>query len=301
VDLESFTIAVYCRIDAALAARQRDPGWQRLRRRGPAPALADSEVLTMEVVGEFLGLDQDTAIVAYFRREHPDWFPALSRVHRTTFARQAANLWVVKERMWQDLLEHIPHDPMLAFVDSIPIPVCRFGRAYACSRFRGTAAFGRDTGSKATLYGFRDHLRVNWPGVITAVSVAPANVHDRDLVPELVEGMHGWVLGDRNYWDPKLSAELAPAGIALLAPFKKRASDPAPRRSRAITRKRWRIETVASQLVERFHLQRIWARDTWHLTSRILRKVLSHTIAVTLCLEHGHPPLAFARLLTHHG
>ncbi len=105
------------------------------------------------------------------------------------------------------------------------------------------------------------------------------------------------MLGDRNYWDPKLRAALAPAGITLLAPFKKRATDPDPQGSKRLTRVRWRIETVASQLVERYHLKRIWARDTWHLTSRVLRKVLSHTIAVFLCLERGYPPLSFDRLL----
>ena len=241
----------------------------------------------MEVVGEFLGYDQDVGIYHYFRRHHPDWFPALLRVHRTTFTRQAANLWVVTEQLWGRLLERVPHDPALSFVDSVPVPVCRFGRAYTCSRFRGQAAFGRDTGSKATYYGFRDHLRTCWPGVVAAVSIAPANVHDTELVPELVEGATGQVLGDRNYWDPQLTAELAPAGITLLAPFKKRATDPDPEGSKRLTRLRWRIETVAAQLVERFHLKRIWARDVWHLTSRLLRKILSHTCAVFLCLERS--------------
>jgi hypothetical protein len=297
VDLESFTIAVLCLIEELLDELQADPDWTRVRTRGPAPLLADSAVLTMEVVGELLGLDQDVAIYDYFRRHHPGWFPALGRVHRTTFARHAANLWAVKERLWGVLLAWVPHDPSLSFVDSVPVPVCRFGRAYGCSRFRGQAAFGYDHGSKATFYGFRDHLRICWPGVVRAVSVAPANVHDTDLVPELVEGAVGQVIGDRNYWDPKLTAELAPAGIALLAPFKKRASDPDPAGSKRLTRVRWRIETVAAQLVERFHLKRIWARDAWHLTSRLLRKVLSHTIAVFLCLERGSPPLSFAQLL----
>ena len=80
MDLESFTIAMYCWIDAVLAEMHADPDWCRIRQRGPAPTLADSEVLTMEVVGEFLGLDRDTALFAYFRCEHPDWFPALRRV-----------------------------------------------------------------------------------------------------------------------------------------------------------------------------------------------------------------------------
>ena len=29
-----------------------------------------------------------------------------------------------------------------------------------------------------------------------------------------------------------------------------------------LTRMRWHIETVAAQLVARYHLKRIWARDT---------------------------------------
>jgi hypothetical protein len=297
VDLEDFTIAAYCLVDELLAEVRAHPGWQRVRSRGPAPILDDAEVMTMEVVGEFLGLDQDVAIYTYFRREHPDFFPALARIHRTTFARQAANLWVVKERLWTQLRDRVAHDPALAIVDSVPTPVCRFGRAWGCSRFRGQAAFGHDPGSRATIYGFRHHLRICWPGVLTAVSVAPANVHDRDLVPELVEGTVGQVLGDRNYWDPQLTAELAPAGIVLCAPFKMRATDPDPIGSRLLGRVRWRIETVAAQLVERFHLKRLWARDAWHLTSRVLRKVLSHTVGVWLCLERGYPPLQFARLV----
>ncbi len=297
MDLESFTLAVYCLVDELLRDLAADPDWRRIRQRGPAPILDDAEVLTMEVVGEFLGLDQDVAIYQYFRRHHPTWFPALQRVHRTTFARHAANLWVVKEQLWGRLLDRVLHDPSLSFVDSVPTPVCRFGRAYTCSRFRGQAAFGRDTGGKATFYGLRDHLRISWPGVVRAVSIAPANVHDTELVPELVEGAGGQVIGDRNYWDPKLTVELESAGITLLAPFKMRASDPDPAGSRVLTRVRWRIETVAAQLVERYHLKRIWARDAWHLTSRTLRKILSHTVAVFLCQQRGLPPLSFANLL----
>jgi hypothetical protein len=287
VDLEAFTIAVYCHIAALLGELRRHPDWQRIRRRGPAPLLADGEVLTMTVVGEFLGLDQDVAIYRSFRREHPDWFPTLLRVHRTTFGRQAANVWVVTERLWGLLLDRVAHDPALSCVDSVPTPVCRFGRAYTCRRFRGQAAFGRDSGSRATIYGFRHHLRRCWPGVLTALSVAPAHVHDTELVPELVAGATGEVLGDRNYWDPTLTAALAPAGIVLRAPFKKRVTDPDPAGSRLIGRVRWRIETVAAQLVEHFHRKRIWARDAWHLTGRVLRKMLSHTLAVLLCLERG--------------
>jgi hypothetical protein len=297
VDLEEFTIAVYCLIDELLLELEADPDWGRVRSRGPAPILADAEVLTMEAVGEYQGLDQDVAIYHFFRRVHPDWFPAVGRIHRTTFARQAANLWAVKERVGQYLRDRLPYDSALSLIDSVPVPVCRFGRSRRCSRFRGEAAYGYDQASKTIFYGFRCHLRTGWPGVVAAVQMAPADASDLALAPELVEGAIGQVLGDRNYWNPLLCEEVAPAGIAWCTPYRKRSQDPDPLGSRVLGRVRWRIETVAAQLVERYHLKRLWARDTWHLTSRILRKVLSHTLAVLLCLERGYPPLQFARLL----
>lgn len=62
-------------------------------------------------------------------------------------------------------------------------------------------------------------------------------------------------------------------------------------------RTRRRIETVLSQLVERFHLARVWTRDRWHLSARVLRKVLSHTTAVLLCVAAGLDPLTFDALV----
>ena len=117
MDLSTFIVAVFCLIDDRLKER-------RIRSRGPTPTLCDSEVITIEVVGEFLGLDEDTELFAYFRRHYPHYFPNLRSVHRTTFTRQAANLWKVKERLWQELLADTPHDPAFAICDSMPLPAC---------------------------------------------------------------------------------------------------------------------------------------------------------------------------------
>ena len=78
-----------------------------------------------------------------------------------------------------------PHEPTFALVDSMPFPVCLFARAYRCRRFRGEAAFGKDTLLKQTFYGFRVHVRVCWPGGVTRFSVAPANVHELSVLPEI--------------------------------------------------------------------------------------------------------------------
>jgi hypothetical protein len=64
LDLDDFTITVFCLVDEAIPATLNG---QRLRKRGPQPVLADSEVVTMESVGEYLGLAQDSRFFASFR------------------------------------------------------------------------------------------------------------------------------------------------------------------------------------------------------------------------------------------
>jgi hypothetical protein len=291
MDLSTFIVAVFCLIDDHL----KDLG--RLRARGPAPTLCDSEVLTIEVVGEFLGLDEDTRLFAYFRRHYTHFFPNLLRVHRTTFARQSANLWKAKELLWQRLLAETPHDRGFALCDSMPLPACLFARAYRCRRFRGEAAFGKDTLLRQTFYGFRVHMRVCWPGLITRISVAPANTHELSVLPEIAEFTSGLIVGDRNYHSPKTKEELADMGVELLAPYSSNKRDPTPQKSAFLSRLRYRIDTVFSQLTERYSVKRVWARDLWHLASRLLRKVLSHTVAFLLNHRLGNPPLQLSKLL----
>jgi hypothetical protein len=175
-------------------------------------------------------LAQDGALFADFRRHNAHWFPALRTLHRTTFVRQAANLWRLKERLWQLVLARVPHDPHFAIAGSFPLPVCQFARAYRCRRVRGEAAFGKDTLVRQTCYGQHVHVRLEWPGVI-----------------------------------------LIRAGAQYAS------------------RVRYRIDTVFGQLVDRSTVRRVWARDLWHLSSRLLRKVLMHTLVILLNVELGHP------------
>lgn len=293
--VDDLILHVFCLIDDTLKALS--PG--RLRQRGPAPALADSEVITMELVGELLGLDRDKAIYRHFRAYHLPLFPALGRISRTTFGRQAANLWAVKRlihrRLAEGLLSPTPDAPLWV-LDSFPLPVCRFARAPACRRFAGLAANGFDHTENAVYYGLRIHLCCSDRGIIGELEIAPANVHDSQLVEELLP-LGGVGLGDRNYWDPALFERLRAEGRLLMAPFRRKSTDPWPRRSALLSRLRQVIEPVIGQLAERLNIKRTWARDLWHLCSRLLRKVLAHTVAVLLNVQLGHPPLALEQLM----
>lgn len=295
LSLDDFLIAVYCLLDDVLhAAGLRRARWAP---RGPRARLAATDVLTMEVVGEFLGLDTDKAIWAYFRRHWQAWFPGLGS--REAFARQAANLWAVKQ-----VAHHVLAAWLGAFVatdhliDTAPAPVCRRGRMRRCKRLREHAALGWCDAKKEWYFGLKLHLVVTASGVITALDATPANVDERPVVPELVAGLRGRLLGDLGYLQRALKEALAADGLRLMTPHQKQQRPEfGPRTLGAMKRCRRWIETVFAQLVERFHIARIWARDRWHLTSRLGRKVLAHTVATALARQHGLAPLDFDGLV----
>ena len=221
--LSTFIVAVFCLIDDRLKGR-------RIRQRGPAPKLSDAEVLTIEIVGEFLGIDTDKAIYLFLCRHYGEWFPALGEVHRTlpSLGRQPTS-GRSRSASGKSSSRLLPMRSYLRFalVDSIPLVACLFARAYRCRRFKGEAAFGKDTLLKQTFYGFRVHMRVCWPGVISRLSVAPANAHELSVLPELLESTRGFAVGDRNYWSPHRGEKSM--GVELLAPYRTKKGDPAPK------------------------------------------------------------------------
>jgi hypothetical protein len=292
MDVNTFIVTVFAYIDDWLHSRNL-----KLRKRGPKPTLHDSEVLTIEIAGAFLGMNTDKGVFIHFKRHYSHYFPALSRIDRTTYVRQSANLWMVKAHFWQDLLQDIVFDPAFSIVDSMPLPVCRFARANRCRRLRDISAYGHDEVARQTFLGVRTHLHICWPGVIVGLAIAPADVHEMTVAEELLAGSSGWVLADRNYWSPELKQRLAEHSLQLLAPFRKAKNEPRPWPI-WLKHKRYRIETVIGQLVERFQAKKVWARDAWHFWSRWFRKVLSHTFAVFLCQQNGLSSLRFAELVT---
>jgi hypothetical protein len=79
----------------------------------------------------------------------------------------------------------------VAIVHSMSIPVCQFARAYRCRRFDDTASTGCDHTCRQTFYGFRLHMRLCWPGVITQMFLAPAHMSEDEIVWDVTAGTSG--------------------------------------------------------------------------------------------------------------
>ena len=91
--VEDFVIAIYCLIEDELyPAFCQQYGLPR--RAGFPPALSDSECLTVELVGQYLGYTSQKHLYEQMHDRWSGWFPALR--DRSGFTRQCANLWQVK-------------------------------------------------------------------------------------------------------------------------------------------------------------------------------------------------------------
>jgi hypothetical protein len=53
--------------------------------------------------------------------------------------------------------------------------------------------------------------------VITVIAIVPADVHELEVAPSLLEGARGYGKGFRNYWSPNLKGLLRQQG--LIFPF----------------------------------------------------------------------------------
>lgn len=287
-----FIITVFCLIDDEY---KKIPN--PIRQRGFKPALSDSEVITMEIVGEFLGIDTDKGIWKYFKTHYLYLFPHLK--DRTVFVRQSANLLNVKQLIRNNFVKQLDQDTW-HIADDFPIPICTYSKAGRCKRLKEHASFGYCAAKDLHYFGLCGHLVINSQGLITTIDAASATIDERDVLPELVEDLRGILLADKGYIKKELTLELKKQGLSLITPWRKNMiqSKWVPKWLKGMLGDARRIiETVIGQLTERFNIEKVRAKDLWHFSSRLIRKALSHTTAMFICKLLKLPSLQFEKLI----
>ena len=289
MDREDFIIRVYCMTCEQYEMITKK---HRIRRGGVEPALSDEEVITIEICGEYFKQHTDQDIFEYFRSHYQDYFPNLQ--DRSLFVRQSANLWLVKAAIQQRLSKISGQaEDEIQVIDTMPLPVCEYVRSRRDRCFKPDADYGYCAAKELHYYGFKLGLRIARSGMITHFPLLPARPHDVQFLDDLTENVSGIVSADKGFLDATRQALLAQRhGVELITPVRKNMTDPLPKSlRRAFRRLRKRVETVASQLSQRFDIQRIRTRDLWHFQHRLIRKILAHTVAVFFNLQLGRSPL----------
>ncbi len=114
----------------------------------------------MELLGEFMGEDQDKSIWRYFRNHWHDWFPNLGS--RSTFVKQSAALYDVKRRVHHHLVVKMGvMSDSIHMVDGFPMPVCEpvceKARAAHSKCFKGEVDYSYCVSKRRYYYGFEGY------------------------------------------------------------------------------------------------------------------------------------------------
>ena len=289
-------LEVYCLVDEV---------WQviapRCRRPGPAPVCSDPELVTMAVVGEIKGWDQETVLLSEWAA-HRDLFP--HQPSRTRFNRRRRALHGAINDVRRLVLRRLDlATDRLCVLDSLPVPVIAFHLVPMANRADWQAyeaRFGRVPSKKCTIFGYKLYLLVTVSGVILDFLLAPANVGELQAGEELLAAHTDLAaLGDKAFISQAVAARLrAENRIALLTLPRRNARQPVPKPVRQVLNgARQVVETVNSQLAEQFHLETNHAQSFWGLTARLLTKLTAHTLCLFLNRRHGAPhPLQIKHL-----
>lgn len=271
-------------------------------RPGPRSTVSDSEVITLTLVAEIVGLDDETVFLNYVARNHRALFPLLpdrSRYNRRRRALgEATN--TIRRHLLGFLLALLPPDERpLCVLDSLPLPVVGFHHARGQHRWYGWATYGYNATKKQTFYGFKLHLLTTADGIITDFALAPAHFSDGSFTDQLLRDKTELLaLGDKAYINALLQGELYELhGVRLLTPQRDNQHQQLPDGlTRLVSHFRQMIETINSQLAGQFNIETNKAKCLSGLLARLQAKLAAHTLGLYLNVITGQPLRALAAL-----
>ncbi|MEO1443471.1 MAG: hypothetical protein AAFV33_23915 [Chloroflexota bacterium] len=157
----------------------------KIRRRGPAPLMNDSEVITVSLIIETFFQGHEEVGYAFVSQYLTDLFPYVLDLDRFNVRRRSliAPMEAIRRNLRDQKLES--EDPV-RLVDSAPVTLMTYTRGNRSQSAIGGEYFGVVTSKKAKFFGLRLHATVTVNQMIDDWMVAPASVHDIKALDALV-------------------------------------------------------------------------------------------------------------------
>lgn len=268
--------------DAYAALEQHYGGW---RRTGPAPVLHDSEVITVALIADTWFHGHEALALSFLGQYHPELFPHLPAPGHFNARRSRLGPLIDQLRRVLTLsFDLLPAEEPLRLVDSAPIPLATYQRASQTSSVVGPEYFGVMSTRSAKLFGLRLHLSVSPQGVIDEWRLAPAGMHDSQVMPALfAQAQDQLGYGDGAYHNPTAAPVLAKHNVTIVAPPRRDSRQQTPwsaKLRRQFSSVRQRVESVFSVLSTVFDIQRPRARSLPGVVCRISTRILAYTLCL---------------------
>ena len=236
--------------------------------------MKDAEIISIQLLIESLGNTQNSGYL-YLKANYPN---LANYVERSRFNRLVSALFTVIKTIRTKMPRN--ENSECKIVDSFPLVVNKFGRAYFGKKLREYSSYGYCASKKEKYYGMKVHTITDLNGDPIDYLLTKANIDDRDALYELSDNASIDILfGDKGYVG-RVSEELQQEkGIKLYALKRGNSKNPLPKPFRnLISKLRRRIESTFNQLIEHFDIQRVRANSILGLCTMLEIKFLCFNI-----------------------
>lgn len=98
--------------------------------------------------------------------------------------------------------------------------MCQFARAKRAKVFREVATCGYCAAKRQTYKGFHGHVIIDVHGTISGLILTAADTDERVALFEMIDNIHGLLIGDKGSMSHPLQADLKAYGLALQTPLR---------------------------------------------------------------------------------
>lgn len=251
------------------------------------PKLSDKQLVALALAAESSGVDSERHL---FRQ-----LPAsvAGQTDRSVFNRRRRQLTYKIEHFRQRMVSVLAASENYFFVDSMPLEICKFGRAKRrriCRETDGAEpSYGYCAVHKAYYFGHKVYAVCTPNGTVKTFDISSASTHGIHYQGDLKTQLSSCVLvGDKGYLSRQYQQDLFDtAAIRLETPMRRNQVDFAPF-SPVLRKARKRIETLFSQLCDQFMVRRNYAKSFQGLSTRILSKLTALTLIQWLNPRNGN-------------
>lgn len=241
------------------------------------PKLTDKQLIALTLAAESLGIDSERHLF----KQLPTTLAG--QIDRSVFNRRRRQLAFKIELLRQRMGTLAAPSEDYYLVDSMPLEICKFGRAKRLSICQETEESSPDYGYCAVhrthYFGYKFHAACTSDGIVKTFDISKAAKHDIHYLNDLQTQLsHCVLVGDKGYLSRQWQHDLFDtAAIRLETPMRRNQLDFTPF-SPVLRKARKRIETLFSQLCDQFMIRRNYAKSFQGLSARIISKVAALTL-----------------------
>lgn len=300
---EDLFLVVYCLVDDWMYARFGASNAPRKGRGPRAQEFADSEVLSVLLVGELCQVKRERAWLRQVRASYGALFPHLPEDSR--FARRALALRELLRHLRAAVLGWAAQDVApVRILDSFPMPLCACYRIRQSSQPISGSSFAYNSSKKEYYFGLHPGLLLTENGYIDDLFLAPGYLADVDLLTAYLDeciaqgrdlSLQEWI-GDKGFVSKALKqAAKSLLGLTLLIRQRDYKGRFVSFFEHLLDKLRKPIEGVISVLTENFGLEHILVRTDLGLYRRTQAKATAFSLARYFNDVLGIAPMDIAR------